>query len=66
VTPQVYRALAIKNALLFYAKTGRKVNTAYTPTNMLAAASQITGVTYKRGQYLEAARDIDNRLEFIK
>jgi len=50
-----YRAAAIASALRFYAKTGMKINRAYTPTNMFAAATEITGKTFKRGQYLEAA-----------
>lgn len=49
-----YRAVVIKHALVFYAKTGMKVNSAYTPKNMLAAAGQITGQKFKRGQYQQA------------
>lgn len=49
------RALTIAAALKLYAKTGMKPNRAYTPTNMLRAAEQITGKKFKRGQYLQAA-----------
>ena len=30
----------------FYGRTGMKVNTAYTPANMLATAGKITGKNY--------------------
>ena len=53
---EVFRAKTIASALRLYAKTGMKVNRAYTPTNMLAAATQITGTKFKRGQFEEAAK----------
>lgn len=52
----VYRATIIASGLRFYAKTGMKMNRAYTPSNMLKAATDMTGRTFKRGQYEEAAR----------
>ena len=52
---QVFRAKTLATALKLYAKTGMKVNRAYTPTNMLATATAITGTKFKRGQYTEAA-----------
>jgi hypothetical protein len=52
---EVYRALVVANALRLYARTGLKVNRAYTPTAMLRTASIMTGRKFKRGQYLEAA-----------
>jgi len=60
---EVFRAITVKHALLFYDKTGRKVNTAYSPKSMLLATEQITGKKFKRGQYKEAAAALD---EFIK
>ena len=51
----VFRAKTIASALRLYAKTGMKMNRAYTPTNMLAAASEITGTKFKRGQFVQAA-----------
>lgn len=51
----VYRATVIASALRLYAKTGMKANRAYTPTAMLAAANEITGHHYRRGQYEAAA-----------
>jgi hypothetical protein len=62
----LYRAAAIASALRFYAKTGMKVNTAYTPTNMLKAATGITGKAYKRGQYTQAAADLSVWVETMK
>ena len=53
---EVFRARTIASALRLYAKTGIKANRAYTPTNMLTAASQITGKTFKRGQFEQAAQ----------
>jgi len=54
----LYRAVVIKHALNVYAKTGMKVNRAYTPTAMLKAAEGITGIKYKRGEYEKASNDI--------
>lgn len=35
-----FRALSIASGLRFYAKTGMKINRAYTPSNMLRAATE--------------------------
>lgn len=51
----VYAIRVLASGLALYAKTGMIPNRAYTPTKMLARASEYTGVRYKRGQYLEAA-----------
>lgn len=51
----IFRALTIASALEFYAKTGMKVNRAYTPTAMIKAANEMTGHRYRRGQYTAAA-----------
>jgi hypothetical protein len=56
----IFRALAIKRGLLLYNDTRLKLNTGWTPKRMLKAASGITGKTYKRGEYLKAARDLEN------
>ena len=53
------RAIAIKHAIKFYARTGMKVNRAYTPTAMLKAAASITGKAYKRGQFDQAVADLE-------
>jgi hypothetical protein len=54
-----YRAIALKHGLKLYAKTGMRPNRAWTPTAMLRAASEITGLNYRRGQYETAAADLD-------
>jgi len=53
-----YRAITIKHGLKFYAKTGVKPNRGWTPTAMLRAAGEITGNTYKRGEYDRASADL--------
>lgn len=50
------QATILASALEMYHKTKIKVNRAYTPSNMLATATNITGKKFKRGQYLEAAK----------
>jgi len=57
-----FRAVAIKSALRMYANTGMQVNRAYTPKAMLAAASEITGKPFKRGQYKEAIAALESWL----
>lgn len=62
---KVYTALVIASALDLYAKTGLRVNRAYTPTAMLAKANELTGHVYRRGQYAAAAaglRELADRL----
>ena len=54
-----FRAVAIKGALRLYMNTGMQANRAYTPKNMLAAATEITGKPFKRGQYQEAIAALD-------
>jgi len=56
---EVFRAKTVASALKLYARTRMKVNRAYTPTNMLAVATEITGKKFKRGQYMEAAEALD-------
>jgi hypothetical protein len=51
----LYQALAIKHALRFYAKTGMRVNKAYTPKNMIAMAEKITGKKFTARDYMGAA-----------
>ncbi len=49
----VVQAVIIKSALKA-CKIGLRVNRAYTPTACLRTAGNITGRTFKRGQYDEA------------
>ena len=58
-----YRAIALKSGISLYAKTGMKPNRAWTPSNMLRAAGEITGKAYKRGQYAEAVADLKDWIE---
>ena len=62
----LFRAATIVSALRLYAKTGMKPNRMWTPTAMLKAASAITGKTYKRGQYEQAADDVSTWVQAMK
>lgn len=55
---KLYQATALASGLRLYAKTGMKPNRAWSPSNMLKAATGITGKPYKRGQYEQAANDL--------
>ena len=50
----VYVAITLKHGINLYMKTGMKPNRAWTPSAMLAKAGEITGKTFKRGQYQQA------------
>ena len=54
----LFRAKTIKSGLIMYANCGMKPNRAYTPSAMLKVAGEYTGKTYKRGQYRQAADDL--------
>jgi hypothetical protein len=54
-----YRAIAIKHGLKLYADTGMKPNRFWTPMAMLKAAGDITGKTFKRGQYAQAIYSLE-------
>jgi hypothetical protein len=56
---QLFACTVVASAMRLYLKTGIKANRSYTPTNMLAKASSITGKTYKRNQLALAADDLD-------
>lgn len=62
----IYVLATLASGLRLYAKTGMKPNRNWTPTNMLKAASQHTGKTYKRGQYEQAATDLSALVETAK
>ena len=55
----IFRAIAIASALRFYSKTGMRVNRAYTPKAMIAAASQMCGRTFKARDYIGAAEALE-------
>lgn len=50
----MYQALAIKHGLVFYARHGVRINRAYTPKNMMAMATKITGRKFKPRDYMGA------------
>jgi hypothetical protein len=50
----VFVAITLKSGINLYMKTGMKPNRMWTPSAMLAKAGQITGKTFKRGQYQQA------------
>lgn len=52
----VFRCYVIGSAMKLYAKTGIKANRMYTPTAMLNAVHEITGMRFKRTQMMEAAQ----------
>jgi len=58
-----YRALVVAKGLEFWAKHKMRLNRAYTPSNLMAAASQITGKKYRARDYLVAAADIREMLK---
>lgn len=55
IDPRVFQALSIASGLKLYASTGMKPSRSYTPTNMMRAASAITGKTFKARDYMTAA-----------
>lgn len=63
IDPLVYQRLVIAKALEFYARTGRKVNTAYTPRAMMATAAHLTGKTFRPRDYLGAAQALRETLK---
>lgn len=51
-----YAAIVVAKGLEVYAKTGMKLNRAYTPANMMAQAARVTGKKFKARDYLGAAK----------
>jgi hypothetical protein len=62
----LFRVTVLRTGLRIYAKHKLRVNRGYSPSAMLKAASQITGRTYTRGQYLSAAADLTAWIEAMK
>lgn len=50
-----YQCITIAAALRLYARTGMKVNRAYTPAAMMRAASTFTGMKFRARDYMAAA-----------
>lgn len=59
VTPQQFQIVVVARGIELYLKTGIKPSRMWTPGNMLATASKLTGKTYKRGQLAQAAADLN-------
>lgn len=51
----VFQCKVIASGLRLYAKTGMKPNAHYTPKNMMAAATRLTGKKFKARDYMGAA-----------
>ena len=56
----IFRAVVVAKALRLYAATGIKANRAYTPKNMRAVATEVTGLKFKARDYLGAAKALED------
>lgn len=68
IHPEIYRMVALKQALMIHVKTqGRmKLTRTATPTRMLEMASEYTGKRYTRGQQSIALRDMEALMESFR
>lgn len=62
----VFAMITLKSALSLYAKTGMKVNRAYTPTAMMRTASRMTGRKFKARDYAGAIVALDECIKRAK
>lgn len=60
------RAATLASGLRLYARTGMKLTRGASPLKMLAMAKGITGKGYKRGEYLEAAQDLQTWIDTMR
>lgn len=58
-----HSAVVLKGALKMWVNHKIKPSRAWTPARMLAKATEITGVKFKRGQYLKAIEALEDWLE---
>ncbi len=63
---QIFVALAVKSAISLYLKTGMQANRAYTPKNMRAFVTRLTGKTYKASELQKAHDDLAALIETAK
>ena len=49
-----FHALTVASALKLYAKTGIKINRSVTPTSLMGRAEAITGLKFKKRDYMAA------------
>lgn len=54
-----YQIIVVRRAILLYRDTGMKANRAYTPTNMKRTAENLTGLTFKRGDWTAMAKALE-------
>lgn len=59
VTIAMYRAIILKNAILYYTRTGMKVNHQYAPTNMQRTVENITKIRFKRFDWRAMIEELD-------
>ena len=64
----LYRAIVLENGLGLYIESGKKIipNRSWTPTNMLRAAGEVTGITFRRGQHEFARQALRRWIEVEK
>lgn len=58
--PHLFQARVIAKALALYQRTGRPLNSSYTPTKMMKMAEKITGKGFKKRDYLSAAKALED------
>lgn len=63
---RIFQAYTVATGLAFYAKFGIPINRAYTPTNMLRVAHELTGKRFNRAQMLAAADALREWAEAVK
>jgi len=62
----MYRAITVKVAIETYARTKMRMTRNATPTVLLGIAGEYTGKKYKRGQYDQAAQDLNVWIETMR
>lgn len=63
---ELYRAMSLRSAIDLYASSKIKMTRQLTPSLMLQLAGEITGKSYKRGQYSQASRDLSVWIDTMK
>lgn len=62
----LYRALTVVQGLRMYARSRMLLTRGATPAVLLGIAREYTGQTYKRGEYLKAADDVQTWADTMK
>lgn len=62
----VFACAAVASALRFYARTGMRINSAYTPKRMIAFAEEHLGRKFKARDYEGAAAALSERVQSEK